>query len=230
MKIIVGVTGASGSIYGARFLEVLHEAYPEVESHLVVSRAGRRVLLHETDYDVRDLARWAGAVHSETDIGAEPASGSAGFDAMVIVPCSVKTLGLIASGTGDTLVGRAADVILKEGRRLVLVVREMPLSAIHLENMLKLSRLGVMILPASPGFYFYPKTMADLVDNVVHSCQVLLRRFQLQLGGATPALVFSHAGSLLKQLATFGGSSAKNLTNLPLLNHGVRLYANTRIH
>ncbi|MFP6890067.1 MAG: UbiX family flavin prenyltransferase [Nitrospinota bacterium] len=167
MKIIVGVTGASGSIYGARFLEVLHEAYPEVESHLVVSRAGRRVLLHETDYDVRDLARWAGAVHSETDIGAEPASGSAGFDAMVIVPCSVKTLGLIASGTGDTLVGRAADVILKEGRRLVLVVREMPLSAIHLENMLKLSRLGVMILPASPGFYFYPKTVADLVDHVV---------------------------------------------------------------
>lgn len=167
MKIIVGVTGASGSIYGARFLEVLHEAYPEVESHLVVSRAGRRVLRHETDYDVRDLARWAGAVHNETDIGAEPASGSAGFDAMVIVPCSVKTLGHIASGTGDTLLGRAADVILKEGRRLVLVVREMPLSAIHLENMLKLSRLGVMIMPASPGFYFHPKTMSDLVDHVV---------------------------------------------------------------
>ena len=167
MKIIVGVTGASGSIYGARFLEVLHEAYPEVECHLVVSRAGRRVLRHETDYDVRDLARWADAVHNETDIGAEPASGSAGFDAMVIVPCSVKTLGHIASGTGDTLLGRAADVILKESRRLVLVVREMPLSAIHLENMLKLARLGVMIMPASPGFYFHPKTMSDLVDHVV---------------------------------------------------------------
>lgn len=167
MKMIVAVTGASGSIYGARFLEVLHEAYPEVETHLVVSRAGRRVLCHETHYDVNDLARWAGTVHNETDIGAEPASGSAGFDAMAIVPCSVKTLGQVASGTGDTLIGRAADVVLKEGRRLVLVVREMPLSAIHLESMLKLSRLGVMILPASPGFYFYPKKISDLVDHVV---------------------------------------------------------------
>ena len=167
MKIIVGVTGASGSIYGARLLEVLHRAYPDVESHLVVSRAGRRVLRHETAYDVDDLARLASVHHHESDIGAAPASGSAGFDAMVIVPCSVKTLAQIAHGTGDTLVGRAADVILKEGRRLVLVVREMPLSAIHLENMLKLSRLGVMILPASPGFYFHPKSLTDIVDHVV---------------------------------------------------------------
>ncbi len=167
MKIIVGVTGASGSIYGVRLLEVLHQAYPDVESHLIVSRAGRRVLRHETAYDEADLARWADVHHPEADIGAAPASGSAGFDAMVVTPCSVKTLAQIAHGTGDTLVGRAADVILKEGRRLVLVVREMPLSAIHLENMLKLSRLGVMILPASPGFYFHPKTLADLVDHVV---------------------------------------------------------------
>ncbi len=167
MKIIVGVTGASGSIYGARFLEVLHAAYPEVESHLVVSRAGRRVLRHETAYDVNDLARWADVLHPDGDIGAAPASGSAGFDAMVIVPCSVKTLAQIAAGTGDNLVGRAADVILKEGRKLVLVVREMPLSAIHLENMLKLARLGTMILPASPGYYFHPKTLSDIVDHVV---------------------------------------------------------------
>ena len=167
VKIIVGVTGASGSIYGARLLEVLGEAYPEVETHLVVSRAGRRVLLHETDYDLNDLTRWADVMHPEADIGAEPASGSAGFDAMVIAPCSVKTLGQVAAGIGDTLVGRAADVILKEGKKLVLLVREMPLSAIHLENMLKLSRLGVMILPASPGFYFHPSTIDDLVDHVV---------------------------------------------------------------
>lgn len=167
MKIIVGVTGASGSIYGARLLEVLHEAYPEVETHLIVSSAGRRVLRHETEYDVDDLARWAGAAYPEADIGAAPASGSAGFDAMAIAPCSVKTLGQIAGGTGGTLIGRAADVILKEGRKLVLVVREMPLSAIHLENMLKLARLGVMILPASPGFYFQPKTLGDVIDHVV---------------------------------------------------------------
>jgi len=167
VKIIIGVTGASGSIYGARLLEVLGEAYPEVETHLVVSRAGRRVFLHETDYDLNDLARWADVMHPEADIGAEPASGSAGFDAMVIAPCSVKTLGQVAAGIGDTLVGRAADVILKEGKKLVLLVREMPLSAIHLENMLKLSRLGVMILPASPGFYFHPSTIDDLVDHVV---------------------------------------------------------------
>ncbi|MEE9240797.1 MAG: UbiX family flavin prenyltransferase [bacterium] len=167
MNIIVGVTGASGSIYGVRLLEVLRTAYPEVKTHLVVSRAGRRVLRHETEYDVDDLANWADAAYSEADIGAAPASGSAGFDAMVIVPCSVKTLAQIAGGTGDTLVGRAADVILKEGRKLVLVLREMPLSAIHLENMLKLARLGVMILPASPGFYFHPKTLDDAVDHVV---------------------------------------------------------------
>lgn len=166
MKIIVGVTGASGSIYGVRLLEVLHAAYPDVETHMIVSRAGRRVLRHETKYDVDDLANWADVAYPEADIGAPPASGSAGFDAMVIVPCSVKTLGQIAGGIGDTLVGRAADVILKEGKRLVLVVREMPLSAIHLENMLKLARLGVMILPASPGFYFHPKTLDDLIDHV----------------------------------------------------------------
>ncbi len=167
MKLIVGITGASGVIYGARFMEVLHEAYPEVESHLILSRAGRRVLSHETDVDVARLASWADVVHPEEDIGARPASGSAGFDAMAVIPCSMKSLGQIASGTGGNLIGRAADVILKEGRRLVLVPREMPLSAIHLENMLKLSRLGVMILPSSPGFYFLPKTMEELIDHVV---------------------------------------------------------------
>lgn len=167
MKLVVGFTGASGAIYGVRFLEVLHDAYPEIETHLVVSKAGLRVLQHETGRDLKDLAAWASVVHPESDIGARPASGSARFDAMVIIPCSVKTLGLLASGTGDNLIGRAADVILKEGRRLVLVPREMPLSAIHLENMLKLARLGVMILPASPGFYFGPKTLDDLVNHVV---------------------------------------------------------------
>ncbi len=167
MKIIVGLTGASGSVYGARLLEVLRSAYPGVESHLIVTRAGRRVLRHETEWDVSDLARLAHTAYPDTDIGAPPASGSAGFDAMVVAPCSVKSLGNIAAGTGDNLLCRSADVVLKEGKRLVLLVREMPLSAIHLENMLKLARLGVMILPTSPGFYFEPRTISDLVDHVV---------------------------------------------------------------
>ncbi len=167
MRLVVAITGASGAIYGARFLEVLHAAYPEVESHLIVSRPGLRVLKYETNLDERDLKGLAHVVHKEGDIGAIPASGSAGIDAMVIIPCSTKSLGQIASGTGDNLIGRSADVMLKEGRKLVLVPREMPLSAIHLENMLKLARLGVQILPASPGFYFMPKTLNDLVDHVV---------------------------------------------------------------
>ncbi len=167
MKLVVAITGASGAIYGVRFMEVLREAYPEVETHLIVSRAGLRVLKHETECELSDLAALADVVHPESDIGARPASGSAGIDAMVVIPCSMKTLGQIAAGTGDNLVGRAADVILKEGRKLVLVTREMPLSAIHLENMLKLSRLGVMNLPASPGFYFHPQSLDDLVNHVV---------------------------------------------------------------
>ncbi|MBI3129588.1 MAG: UbiX family flavin prenyltransferase [Candidatus Tectomicrobia bacterium] len=197
MKLVVGITGASGALYGVRFMEVLREAYPDVETHLVISKAGLRVLQHETGLDLKDLGAWASVVHPEGDIGARPASGSAGFDAMAVIPCSMKTLGQIAAGTGDNLVGRAADVILKEGRRLVLVPREMPLSAIHLENMLKLSRLGVMILPASPGFYFGPKTLDDLVNHVVGKTldslgleQKLFERWKGQFperrGGAVP--------------------------------------------
>ena len=113
------------------------------------------------------LSSWASVVHPESDIGARPASGSAGFDAMVIAPCSLKTLGQIATGTGENLICRAADVMLKEQKKLVLLPREMPLSAIHLENMHKLALMGVFILPASPGFYFKPQTMEDLIDHVV---------------------------------------------------------------
>lgn len=167
MKLVVGVTGASGSIYGVRLMEVLSDAYPEVETHLVVSKAGIRVLNYETEADLAKLSSWASVVHPESDIGARPASGSAGFDAMAIAPCSLKTLGQIAAGTGENLICRAADVMLKEQKRLVLVPREMPLSAIHLENMHKLALMGVFILPASPGFYFKPRTMGDLIDHVV---------------------------------------------------------------
>ncbi|MDA1001704.1 MAG: UbiX family flavin prenyltransferase [bacterium] len=201
MKLVVGVTGASGAIYGARFLEVLRQAFPEVESHLVVTKAGRRVLKHETGRDVQDLEGLADFAYPEADIGALPASGSAGIDAMVIIPCSMKTLGQIAAGTGENLVGRSADVILKESRKLVLVPREMPLSAIHLENMLKLARLGVMILPASPGFYFMPHTMEDLIDHVVGKTldalgldQNLFERWKGQLSEKGKGAVFGWGG------------------------------------
>lgn len=167
MKLVVGITGASGSIYGIRMMEVLHNSFSEVETHLVISRAGLRVLKYETEFTDKDVSKYASFTHPDTDIGAVPASGSSGMDAMVIVPCSVKTLGQIASGTGDNLVCRSADVFLKENKKLILVIREMPLSAIHLENMLKLSRLGVSIIPASPGFYHEPKSMDDLINHVV---------------------------------------------------------------
>ena len=116
MKLVVGVTGASGSIYGVRLMEVLSDAYPEVETHLVVSKAGIRVLNYETETDLARLSSWASVVHPESDIGARPASGSAGFDAMAIAPCSLKTLGQIAAGTGENLICRAADVISRSRR------------------------------------------------------------------------------------------------------------------
>ena len=167
MKLVVGITGASGSVYGVRMMEVLHKLFSEVETHLVISKAGLRVMKYETKYTDKDVSRYASITHPDTDIGAVPASGSSGMDAMVIIPCSVKTLGQIASGTGDNLVCRSAEVFLKENKKLILVVREMPLSAIHLENMLKLSRLGVSIIPASPGFYHEQKDIDDLVNHVV---------------------------------------------------------------
>ncbi|MED5579070.1 MAG: UbiX family flavin prenyltransferase [Nitrospinota bacterium] len=167
MKLVVGMTGASGSIYGVRMMEILHDSFANVETHFVISKAGLRVLKHETELTDKDVSKYAFVTHSDTNIGAVPASGSSGMDAMVIIPCSVKTLGQIACGTGDNLICRSADVFLKENKKLILVIREMPLSAIHLENMLKLSRLGVSIIPASPGFYHEPKKMDDLINHVV---------------------------------------------------------------
>ncbi len=164
-KIIVGITGASGAIIGIRTLEALKAA--EVETHLVISKWGRRTIEHETtvSYDeVRDLA---GAVYSSGDMGAAISSGSFATDGMVIAPCSMRSLACIANGYGDTLVHRAADVVLKERRPLVLVAREAPLNEIHLENMLKLSRMGVTILPPMLAFYNHPETLDDAIDHVV---------------------------------------------------------------
>ena len=164
MRLVVGITGASGAIYGVRLLEVLAG---RAEVFLLVSEVGEMVLQHECDMSRDDLKGFVKEFFDVNDFMAPIASGSFKFDAMVIIPCSMKTLGMIANGIAHNLITRCADICLKEGRKLVVVPRETPLSAIHLENMLKLARLGVTILPASPGFYGRPKTVNELVDFVV---------------------------------------------------------------
>ena len=165
MKIIVGITGATGVIYGVRILRHLRDA--GVETHLVISRWGARTLLHETPFSREEIEGLANVVYAPGDMGAAISSGSFRTDGMVIAPCSAKTLAAIAHGFGDNLIHRAADVILKERRKLVLVVREAPLSDIHLENMLKLSRMGAVVLPPMPAFYTNPQTITELVDHTV---------------------------------------------------------------
>lgn len=165
MKIILALTGASGIPIGTR----LAEALKGHELSIIVSENAKKVIEYEVGDAGKVLAelRRYGKVYNEVDIDAPPASGSALFDAMVVCPCSMKTLSAIANGYCYNLITRSADVMLKEGRKLILVPRETPVSAIHLENMLKLSRLGVVILPASPAFYHKPKKIEDMVDFLV---------------------------------------------------------------
>ena len=163
MRLIVAITGASGVIYGKRFLEVAKEK--KLEIHLIVSSAGEKVA--ECELGKVNWSTLASKLYSPDNLVAPLASGSFKVDAMVIVPASMKTIGALASGYCDDLISRAADVQLKEGRKLIVVPRETPLHVIHLENMAKLSRIGVTVLPAMPGFYHEPKTIEDLVDFVV---------------------------------------------------------------
>ena len=179
MRLIVGLTGATGTIYGVRLLERLREM--NVETHLVISRWGARTLAHETPHTREYVESLATTVYPPGDMGAAISSGSFRTDGMIVVPCSAKTLGAIAHGVGDNLIHRAADVILKERRKLVLAIREAPLSDIHLENMLKLSRMGVVILPPMPAFYNHPRTIDDLVD---HTVVRMLDSFGLDVQGA----------------------------------------------
>jgi flavin prenyltransferase len=179
MRLIVGITGATGVIYGVRLLERLRDA--GVETHLVISRWGARTLLHETPYSREQVEALAHAVYAPNDMGAAISSGSFTTAGMVVVPCSARTLGAIAHGFGDGLIHRAADVVLKERRKLVLAVREAPLSDIHLENMLKLSRLGVVILPPVPAFYNNPRSLADIVE---YSVARMLDQFGIEAPGA----------------------------------------------
>jgi 4-hydroxy-3-polyprenylbenzoate decarboxylase len=164
-RIIVGISGATGVVYGVRLLERLREA--GVETHLVISRWGVRTLQHETSWTREAVESLAHSTYAPGDMGAAISSGSFRTDGMIVAPCSAKTLAAIATGTGDNLIHRAADVVLKERRRLVLVVRETPLSDIHLENMLKLSRMGAVILPPVPAFYTRPVTIDDVVEQTV---------------------------------------------------------------
>jgi len=179
MRVIVAMTGATGAIYGVRTLERLREA--GVETHLVISRWGARTLLHETAYSREQVEALADVVYAPADMGAAISSGSFRTDGMIVVPCSAKTLASIAHGVGENLVHRAADVVLKERRRLVLVVREAPLSDIHLENMLKLSRMGTVILPPMPAFYTHPRTLDDVVEHTVGR---ILDQFGIEMRGA----------------------------------------------
>jgi flavin prenyltransferase len=175
-RLIVGITGASGSIFGVRLLEMLQES--GIETHLIMSRWGARTLVHETSYTPEQVNALATVVHPLTDQGATLSSGSFVTMGMVIAPCSVRTLAAIAHGLGDNLIHRAADVVLKERRKLVLAVREAPLSEIHLENMLKLSRMGVVISPPVPAFYSRPATIDEMVN---YTCVRLLDQLGLHV-------------------------------------------------
>ena len=166
MRVIVGITGASGVIYGVRLLQILKD-FDYVETHLIVSEIGKRILKLETDYNYEELTKMADFVYDESDLFAPPSSGSSRFDAMVIIPCSMKTLAAISQGFSHNLITRAADVMIKEGRKLVIVPRETPLNSVHIENMLRLSREGVSIVFAAPAFYHRPKTLMDVVDFIV---------------------------------------------------------------
>jgi len=177
-RVVVGITGATGVVYGVRLLERLREA--EVETHLIISRWGARTLLHEAGRSREQVEALASVVYAPNDMGAAISSGSFPTTGMIVAPCSARTLAAIAHGFDDNLIHRAADVALKERRKLVLSVREAPLSDIHLENMLKLSRMGAVILPPMPAFYHHPQSIDDLIDYTVAR---MLDQFAIEIPG-----------------------------------------------
>jgi len=182
-RLIVGISGASGIVYGVRLLELLRDLPDEqkVETHLIMSRAAEVTLAHEMGRKVREVGELADKVHDNRDIGASVASGSFRTLGMVIAPCSMKSLAEIATGVTDTLLSRAADVVLKERRRLVCMVRETPLHSGHLRNMLALSDMGAIIAPPVPAFYAKPQSIDEMVD---HSLGRVLDLFDLDSGTA----------------------------------------------
>jgi len=165
-RIVVGISGATGSIYGIKLLESL-KSIKGVETHLILSSWANKNIELETSYSIEEVTKMADWIHDFHNLGAPVASGSFLADGMVIAPCSMKTLSSVAHGYADNLISRAADVMLKERRRLVMVVRETPLNAIHLENMLKLSHAGAIIAPPMPAFYNLPQSIDDIVKHQV---------------------------------------------------------------
>lgn len=176
-RLVVGISGASGITYGVRLLELLRPT--PVQTHLVVTKSARMTLAHETDMSVGDLTALADVTHPNTDLGAAISSGSFRTLGMVVAPCSVKSMSEIASGVTTSLLARAADVVLKERRRLVLMVRETPLHRNHLRTMAELAELGAVIAPPVPAFYARPKTLEEMVDHTVGR---VLDLFDLDLG------------------------------------------------
>lgn len=164
-RIIVGITGATGVIYGIRLLEALK--HTKIETHLILSDAGKKNILIETDLKIKDVERLVSQVHDIGNLGASISSGSFRTDGMVIVPCTIKTLSGVANSYNDNLIVRAADVVLKERRKLILVVRETPLHKGHLELMSRVADIGGIILPPIPAFYHLPRTIDDLLDHTV---------------------------------------------------------------
>lgn len=165
-RIIVAISGASGAVYGARLLQVL-QGLPGIESHLVVSDAGWRNLQHELDMDRAAVQALAHQVHDVRNVGAAIASGSFQCAGMVIAPCSMRTLAAVAHGLSDNLLTRAADVVLKERRRLVMLVRESPLHLTHLRNMVAVTEMGAIVCPPLPAFYLRPQSVGEIVDYSV---------------------------------------------------------------
>jgi len=173
MKLIVGMSGASGVIYGVRFLEALNRK--NIETHLVLTPLAEKVLEQETDFKKQKLIQLATYHYKISDLAAPISSGSFLTQGMIIIPCSMKTLAGIACGYSDNLLLRAADVTLKEKRTLIMVPRETPLRKVHLENMLRLVNEGATILPAMPGFYYNPKTLDDVINHIVGKVLDILR-------------------------------------------------------
>jgi len=179
LPLLVGVTGASGAIYAIRLLALLRDC--RVETHLIVSRAAKMTLAYETKLKLSDLEAMATVVHSNNDVGAACSSGSFKTRGMVIAPCSIKTMSEIATGNTANLISRAADVVLKERRRLVLMLRETPLHIGHIRNMATVTEAGGIIYPPVPAFYALPKSIADMVD---HTLARVLDLFDIDVGKA----------------------------------------------
>jgi 4-hydroxy-3-polyprenylbenzoate decarboxylase len=165
-RLVIAITGATGSIYGIRLLQVLRDM-PGIETHLMLSEAGVLNLHQELDMNRKDAEAFADVVHNVRDIGASIASGSFQSDGMIVAPCSMKTLAAVAHGLSDNLISRAADVVLKERRRLVLMVRETPFNLAHLRNMTAVTEMGGIIFPPLPGFYQRPQSIIEMVDHTV---------------------------------------------------------------